>query len=115
MLCEVCKRDMIPVRRGSVQGWSCPDCGWGVLTTYIDEMYLDTTDYCIYVRNITDINKDIIKLISGIAGVNYLAARQMLVKGDACILKAKAPEIKRAIEKLQEADILFAIIPEFQF
>lgn len=112
MLCKVCKRSMIPVRRDSVQGWSCPDCGWGVLTTYIDEIDIDMTDYCVYVRNITDINKDMVKLISRIAGVNYLTARQMLAKEDVCILKAKAPVIKAAIEKLQEADVSFAVIPE---
>ena len=115
MMCEVCKKDMVPVRRNSVQGWSCPNCGWGVLTTYIDEIYQDMTEYCVYVRNVDNVDKNKIKVVSQIAGVNYHTARQMLVDGDVCVLKAKAPEIKNAIDKLQEAEIPFEVTPEFVF
>lgn len=41
MLCEKCKAEMAAVCTIGVQGWLCPICGWEILTTYIDEIYLD--------------------------------------------------------------------------
>lgn len=38
-----------------------------------------------------------IRIISKIAGVNYIVARHMLEKDSVCILKAKAMEIKKAL------------------
>lgn len=99
----------------SVQGWKCPSCNWEILTTYIAEMYQDMTYYSIYVKNMVNIDNNKIKVISKIAGVNYLDARQMLIKGDMCVLKAKAVEIKSAVEKLQKAGISFEVIPKFNY
>lgn len=113
MLCEKCKTEMVAVCATGVQGWSCPNCGWGVLTTYVDEIYLDTTEYSIWIKNVTNINKDIIRIISKIAGVNYIVARHMLEKDSVCILKAKAIEIKKALIDLEIADIPFEVTPEF--
>ena len=48
MLCEKCKTNMIHVCENSVQGWSCPVCGWGTLTTYIDKIHQDMTEYSMY-------------------------------------------------------------------
>ena len=97
MLCEKCKTNMIHVCENSVQGWSCPVCGWGTLTTYIDKIHQDMTEYSICTKSITNIDKDKIKVISKIAGVNYIVAKQMLEKEGICILKAKAVDIKKAI------------------
>ena len=75
MLCEKCKTNMIHVHENSVQGWSCPVCGWGTLTTYIDKIHQDMTEYSIYTKSIANIDKDKIKVIAHIAGVNYIAAQ----------------------------------------
>ncbi|MDE6973504.1 MAG: hypothetical protein K2P38_10450 [Lachnospiraceae bacterium] len=100
MLCEKCKTNMIYIRENSVQGWLCPVCGWEILTTYIDKMLQDMTEYSVCIKNIANIDKDKIKVISQIAGVNYIAAKQILEKEGTCILKAKAIDIKEAICKL---------------
>lgn len=47
------------------------------------------TEYSIFTKSIENINKDKIKVISQIAGVNYIAAKQILEKEGICILKAK--------------------------
>ena len=80
MLCEKCKTNMIHVCENSVQGWSCPVCGWGTLTTYIDKIHQDMTEYSICTKSITNIDKDKIKVISKIEGVNYIVAKKMLEK-----------------------------------
>ena len=115
MLCEKCKTNMIQVRENSVQGWSCLVCGWGVLTTYIDKIHEDMTEYSIYIKSVANIDVDKIKVISQIAGVNYLVAKQMLEKEEVCILRAKAINIKKAICELENANIPFEVIPEFNY
>lgn len=115
MLCEKCKTNMIRVCENSVQGWSCPVCGWGTLTTYIDGMHQDMTEYSIYTKSVANIDKDKIKVISQIAGVNYTVAKKMLEKEDLCILKAKAIDIKKAISELENVNIPFEITPEFSY
>ena len=115
MLCEKCKTNMIHVCENSVQGWSCPVCGWGTLRTYIDKIHLDMREYSICTKSITNIDKDKIKVISKIAGVNYIVAKQMLEKEGICILKAKAVDIKKAICELENVNIPFEVIPEFNY
>ena len=92
MLCEKCKTNMIYIRENSVQGWSCPVCGWEILTTYIDKMLQDMTEYSVCIKNIANIDKDKIKVISQIAGV-----------------------IKKAICKLENVNIPFEVTPEFGY
>ena len=115
MVCEKCKTNMVYICKNSVQGWSCPACGWNIITTYIDKLYQDNTEYSIFIKKINNIDKDKIKLISQIAGVNYIVAKQIIIRGDACILKAKAVDIKVAISKLEIAGIPFEVKPEFNY
>ena len=42
---------MIYIRENSVQGWLCPVCGWEILTTYIDKMLQDMTEYSVCIKN----------------------------------------------------------------
>lgn len=115
MVCEKCKNQMVHQCENSVQGWSCPICGWSILTTYIDEIYQDTTEYSVFIKNETCIDIEKIRLVSKIAGVNFIAAKQMLAKGDVCILKATAVEIKKVINELQIAQIPFEVTPSFRY
>lgn len=115
MLCEKCKTNMIHVCENSVQGWSCPVCGGGFLTTYIDKIHQDMTEYSIFTKSVANIDKDKIKVVSHIVGVNYIVAKQMLEKENVCILKAKAIDIKKAISELKNVNIPFEVTPEFKY
>ena len=115
MLCEKCKTNMIHVHENSLQGWSCPVCGWGILTTHIDKIQQDMTEYSICIKGIANIDKDKIKVISQIAGANYIVAKQMLEQEGICILKAKAIDIKKAKYELENVNIPFEITPEFDY
>ena len=115
MICEKCRTNMDRVCEKSVQGWKCPVCGWGTLTTYIDKIHQDMTEYSICTKSVGNIDKDKIKVISQIAGVNYIDAKQMLKKEGVCILKAKAIDVKRAVCALKNVNIPFEIIPEFNY
>ena len=115
MVCERCKKKMDYGIDGCVQGWRCPACGWNIVTTFFDNINIDTTEYCLYINNKSDINKEKIKMIAQITGINYVTAKQMLGKKEVCVLKARAPEIKGAITKLQEVGIDFKVNPLFKY
>lgn len=55
-------------------------CGWNILTTYIDEIELDMTEYSLYINNECDVSIEKIKYIARIANVNYVTVKQMLGK-----------------------------------
>lgn len=115
MVCEKCKKKMNWNIEGAIQGWKCPVCGRNIITTYIDEINVDETEYSLYLNNKSQIDKEKIKFIAKTAGVSFFIAKQMLEKKEVCILKAKAPEIKAIIAKLQELNIEFNVSPMFKY
>ena len=106
MVCEKCMQEMIWSVEGSTQGWRCPMCGWNIITTYIDEIDADTTEYSLYIRCLSEVDTEKIKFVATIANVNFVIAKRMLEeKKEICILKGRAPKIKSAIVKLQVLNI----------
>ena len=102
MICEKCKGKMNWSIEGATQGWRCPMCGWNIITTYIEDIDRDETEYSLYIKNVTEVDAEKIKFVAKTANVNFVIAKQMLEKREACILKAKAPKIKLVITKLQD-------------
>lgn len=100
---------------GATQGWRCPVCGWNIITTYIEEINTDETEYSLYIKKVTEIDAEKIKFVAKTANVNFVIAKQMLGKKEVCILKAKAPKIKSVIAKLQELNIDFSVNPSFKY
>ena len=49
MRCEKCNENMNWFFEGSIQGWLCSGCGWNLVTTYIDVINNDTTEYSVYI------------------------------------------------------------------
>jgi len=115
MVCKKCESKMNWSIKDSTQGWSCPVCGWNIITTYIDDISLDMTEYSLYIKNVLEIDKEKIKFVAKTANVNYIIAKKMLEEKEVCILKAKALEIKETIDKLQELKIEFSISPLFKY
>lgn len=115
MICEKCKEKMNWSIEGATQGWRCPVCGWNIITTYIEEINTDETEYSLYIKKVTEIDAEKIKFVAKTANVNFVIAKQMIEKKEACILKAKAPKIKSVIAKLQELNIDFSVNPSFKY
>lgn len=115
MICEKCKKKMKWSIEGATQGLRCPTCGWNIITTYIDDINTDETEYSLYIEKVTEVDTEKIKFVAKTANVNFVIAKQMLEKKEACILKAKAPGIKAVIAKLQGLDIDFSVNPSFKY
>jgi hypothetical protein len=45
VICEKCGAEMKPLSDIYPVGMTCPNCGWGWATTYIDPINLDESDY----------------------------------------------------------------------
>lgn len=111
MICEKCNEEMQHVLEDSTQGWICPICGYNILTTYLKNEDCNNTTYSIILKKNSCIDTKKIKILSHIAGVNYITAKQMLVNGNDCLLEARAYEIKEIIIQLSSANIDFEVKP----
>lgn len=56
MICEKCKGKMNWSIEGATQGWRCPMCGWNIITTYIEDIDRDETEYSLYIKNVTEVD-----------------------------------------------------------
>ena len=55
------------------------------------------------------------KLCCGQRLFYFIVARQMLEVSEICILKAEAPQIMKAIAKMQELDMGYVVTPFFKY
>lgn len=115
MICEKCKGKMNWSIEDNTQGWRCPECGWNIITTFIDDINADETEYSLYIKKATEVDLKKIKFVAKVANVNFVIAKQMLEKKETCILRAKAPKIKSVIGELQKLDIDFSVNPSLCF
>ena len=99
MICEKCGNKMDFVKQELSLNCICPKCNWGWATSYIDPIESDNVLYSVSIEK-TDISNILaIKAISKINNCNFLKAKALLSQGG-IILKALAPEIKIACERL---------------
>ena len=115
MICEKCNANMKWLKKDSVQGWICSKCGWNFITTNIDDIYEDTKEYSIYIKNNCEVDIKKIKLISKLAGVNYIKAKKLLVEEKVCIFKSRAIDVKNVLKMLDELNIKYEVVPKFKY
>ena len=74
MKCEQCNSEMIFKINKGTQGWYCPQCNWNLVTSYIEDLNIDETEYSLYIKikktSVIDFEK--IKIVSKIANVNCI-------------------------------------------
>lgn len=113
-ICEKCGAEMKPLSDIYPVGMTCPNCGWGWATTYIDPINLDESNYrMILVSSENSLSS--IKLVSETANCNYVEAKKLIENAPVEIFSGKAVEVKTIKEKLETANIKFRIEPEFPY
>ena len=50
MKCEQCNSEMIFKINKGTQGWYCPQCNWNLVTSYIEDLNIDETEYSLYIK-----------------------------------------------------------------
>ncbi len=64
MICEKCNGKMNWSAEGATQGWRCPGCGRNIITTYIEDIESDETEYGLCTKNVTEVDTEKIKFVS---------------------------------------------------
>lgn len=95
--------------------WICDNCGEAVASTCFEPYETDLTVYHILLSSPFKANTNMLKLVSEIAGCNYIEAKKMIEKAPAEIFSGKAIDIMEIKEKLETANIDFKIEPEFPY
>lgn len=113
--CPDCGSITEEINEGLTVGAKCTKCGWSVATTYIPPIMQDQTLYTVNIQNGDHKNENHIKIISKIAGVNFLQARTLLQKEKSIIFKGKALEIKKIKLILEKLNIVTDIEPKFHW
>lgn len=114
VICEKCGAEMKPLSDIYPVGMTCPNCGWGWATTYIDPINLDESDYHMILVS-GDNSLSNIKLVSETANCNYVEAKKLIENAPVEIYCGKAVEVKAIKGKLEAASIDFKIEPEFPY
>ncbi len=113
MICEKCKSEMTCFKEGLSQGWSCK-CGWGIVTSCINEIDSDSNNYSIILKAVTSPDVKTIKTVSNSLGCNFLKAKNLLQKGEK-LIEDKATVIKEKALELKNNNIEFIINPDFPY
>lgn len=94
----------------------CPKCGWNIVTTKIDDIMLDTQLYQLYILKNEHINRNQIRILSKISGMNYICIKQNIVtRNKTLLISDRAFKIKAIKEMLEKEKIQFEVVPEFKY
>ena len=113
MKCEKCDTEMKFFIKESTQGWKCPNCNWGIVTTYIEPIKDDKTIYAIILTKNSNYDKSQLKEISRIASCNFIKAKELLESENIELVKDNAVAIKEFATTLKENKINFEITPDY--
>jgi len=114
-LCEKCGNEMIPIKKDSTVGMVCPNCGYGVVTSFIDPIYEDYQEYEIYLTEGNTVTKDNYFLIQSLTNMSMLEMKHLFETTPFLLFKGLAPEVKELKGKLDECSINYSIVPEFKY
>ena len=112
--CDKCGTEMRPLKEGYTVGMTCPRCGWGWVTTQMEAIDSDTSQYTLKIVPSPSKNLDAIRAISGICACNFIEARAILEKGYE-FPPMNARETRKTAGILSEAGVGYRITPEFPY
>ena len=112
--CPVCGSELNLFLKGSTVGVICPCCDYSVVTTRTEPIYEDETIYTILLEAGNTCDRPRLKLISKLAGVNYLRAKEMIASAPVVLVEGELAYIILEMKKeLDACGIKYSISPEF--
>lgn len=114
--CEKCGHEMVSIDKKIPVGKTCPNCGWGWATSYIEPIYNDMQIYIVTLNSVASVTKDTIKTIAEITGQNFLQTKKILENLPQIVFTGKAPEVAKicGIMKSNQG-VEFEVSPEFPY
>ena len=116
ILCEKCGHEMISIDKIIPIGKTCPNCGWGWATSFIEPIYNDMQIYTVSLSSVASVTKETIKTIAEITGQNFLQTKNTLENLPQVVFSGKAPEVLKICHSLKsKAFFDFKISPDFPY
>ncbi len=116
VICEKCGTEMLPIDPNKHVGMTCPNCGWGWATTYIDPIQEDDTVYVVYLGEGNVISKATIKTVATISNINYMQAKKMMENNPtAIIFSGNAVQVRDILLQLKSLSLTFKVEPDFPY
>lgn len=112
--CEKCGEIMKQYKKYGSIGMECPKCGWGWVTTNVDQINNDNILYTLKIKQNNNPSIDLIRIISKILNKNFLDSKNKIQNEDIEI-KDLALEIKKYSNLLDENGIVYTIYPKFPY
>ena len=113
VLCEKCGNEMVYFQEKHSCGWTCPNCGDGIVTTYLEPIERDETIYTV-VTVAQEATIDAIRSSSKVFGCSFLEARKGLSDGSLSF-SGKAREVQKMTQILKDGNVSFRIEPEYPY
>jgi len=113
-LCPVCGGLTEKIDEGRTTGTRCTRCEWSVVSTYTSPIDEDLTFYEMHIKKLNRPNENQIKTISSLGGGNFLQAKKQITEGNFSV-RGKARMILSIKNKLNNANLLFEISPDFKW
>lgn len=115
IICEKCGAEMLPIDPNKPVGMTCPNCGWGWATTYIDPEQEDDTVYVVSLSKGNIATRAAIKAVSKITSKNFIQAKRIIENSPVDIYTGNAVEVKDVLLLLESLSLAYGITPEFPY
>lgn len=114
MICEKCNTEMNYFQNGQSQGWTCSNCGNGLVTSCIDDMQLDETVYEVTLLPNNSPSTADLKILSKISVLNILDSKKLATQGGH-LVKVRAHIIADAIHQIKSTALSISISPNYPY
>lgn len=113
--CEKCGGEMKKLQEGSTQGFFCGSCGWSVVTTYIDPIRQDHTEYAVFADVSNTLKANQLKVLNKITGQNLLQIKKSLQQEKQLVYRGSATEVYAVLCALKSCEIVCEVKPAFPY
>ncbi len=117
-LCEKCGTPMVkimPEGRIGTYAIVCPNCDWGLATTYTDPICVDETRYSIILLEGNDITARTIRAVNHVSHHNLLKSKELIVNAPQVIFEGNALEVHDMKEILDKEQVHYKIEPDYPY
>ena len=112
--CEICGAKLIYSKKGNCLSITCPNCGYGVATSYFEPYEVDTTIYNVTLNKKDKLSTKELRLISNLIGENYLNTTSLMKEGKVSF-KEECIKIVNKLIFLKHNGIEYSITPNFPY
>ena len=113
--CPNCGNELVSVVKGSALIVHCTNRDYSIATSYIDPIYEDLQEYEVLLIEGNTVTKENYFLLQSLTGMNITELKYSLDTVPYSLFKGSAADVRELKEKLDECNVKYEIIPEFNY